>query len=70
MTRRRPPGFADAVHRAAGLRLQIVSHVLLNLVALVRVIVIDGQGRRASEPKNFPLLIFIAGTNGMNTFLS
>jgi len=46
----------DAVHCAAGLRFQIVGHVLRDLVALVRMIVIDGERGRAGEPENLSAL--------------
>src|SRR5262245_36750981 len=52
----RVQGLLDAVHRAPGLRLQVVGHVLLDLVALVRMIVIDRQGGRAGKPQNLSAL--------------
>src|SRR5262249_50675198 len=41
----------DSVHCCARLRFQIVDHVLLDLVTLVRMIMVDRQRRRAGEPK-------------------
>jgi len=46
----------DAVHRLAGLLLQIVDHVFLQLIALVRMVVVDRQSRPAREPEDLAAL--------------
>src|SRR5262249_62347918 len=48
----------DSLHRCARLCFQIVDHVLLDLVTLVRMIMIDRQRRRAGEPKKLAALDF------------
>ena len=46
----------DPIHRAPCLRFEIVLHVLLDLIALVRMIVIDRQRRRTGEPEKLAAL--------------
>src|SRR5207244_2361717 len=51
----------DAVHGGARLRFEIVRHVLQDLLALVRVIVIDRQCGRACKPEDLSALDLDAG---------
>src|SRR5499426_3647222 len=46
----------DAIHCGAGLRLEIVDHVLLDLITLVRMVVIDRQRGGAGKPKKLSAL--------------
>src|SRR6478736_4171352 len=46
----------DAVHGRARLRLEVIDHVFLDLIALVRMVVIDRQRRGAGEPQDLSAL--------------
>jgi len=45
-----------AVHRALHLRFEIVVQVLQHLLALVRMVVVDGQRGTAGQPQDLPAL--------------
>ena len=46
----------DAIHGGAGLSLEIVDHVLLDLISFVRIVLINWQGCGPAEPKNLSAL--------------
>jgi hypothetical protein len=46
----------DAIHGGARLRLEVIDHVFLDLIALVRMVVIDRQRRGAGKPQNLSAL--------------
>jgi len=49
-------GLLDAVHGLADLLFQIIDHVFLQLIALVRMVVVDRQCRPAGEPEDLAAL--------------